>query len=149
MTQDIRELERDIEESRARLDLTIERLQGRLSVSGVMDDMLGSMRQKPGFSSIYDNALDVVRKNPVPVMLVAAGVGWLVHRLTVEASTPRVVPPRRRSTVSPVREDGVDAPAMTTPVMNTGQAHVYDPDTSPLHPTQDTLESRRAMNAQA
>lgn len=144
MTQSIQDLERDIEESRARLDLTIERLQGRLSVSGVMDDMLGSMREKPAFAAVYDNALDVVRRNPVPVMLVAVGVGWLIHRLTTQPTNTHVIPARRRTTVSAVREEPGDIP-----VMNTGQAHIYDPDTSPLHPTQDTLESRRAMNAQA
>jgi hypothetical protein len=33
------------------------------------------------------------------------------------------------------------------PVLNTGQTRIYDPDASPLHPTQDLLESRREMSA--
>ena len=33
------------------------------------------------------------------------------------------------------------------PVLNTGHARIYDPDASPLHPTQDSLESRREMSA--
>ncbi len=142
MTQSISDIERDIEESRARLDLTIERLQGRLSVPAVMDDLVGSMRGRPGFDSVYDRALTVVRQNPIPVALVAVGVGWLIHRLTTPPRTVAVAP--RRSTVSAVREDEADIP-----VINTGQAHAYDPDASPLHPTQDSLESRRAMNARA
>jgi hypothetical protein len=143
MTQSISDIERDIEESRARLDLTIERLQGRLSVPAVMDDLVGSMRGRPGFDSVYDRALTVVRQNPIPVALVAVGIGWLIHRMTSPPRTVVAVAPRR-STVSAVREDEADIP-----VINTGQAHVYDPDASPLHPTQDSLESRRAMNAQA
>lgn len=143
MSQDIKDIERDIEESRARLDLTIERLQDRLSVTGVVDDMLGSMRQRQAFGSFYDSTLDVVRRNPVPVALVAIGVGWLVHRLS-QPTTAHVIPARRRTTVSAVVGEPGDIP-----VMNTGQAHVYDPDASPLHPSQDTLESRRAMSAQA
>lgn len=80
MTQDIRELERDIEQTRAGLDLTIDRLQDKLSVSGIVDDVLGTMRGNR-YESIYDHALDVIKRNPVPVMLVAAGVGWLIYRM--------------------------------------------------------------------
>ena len=78
MTQDIRDLERDIEQTRARLDLTIDRLQDKLSMSGIVDDVLGTMRGNR-YGSIYDHALDVIKRNPVPVMLVAAGVAHLPH----------------------------------------------------------------------
>ena len=80
MTQDIKDLERDIEQTRARLDLTIDRLQDKLSMSGIVDDVLGTMRGNR-YGSIYDHALDVIKRNPVPVMLVAAGVGWLIYRM--------------------------------------------------------------------
>ena len=44
MTQSLQDLEQDIERSRAQLDRTIDRLQDKMSVSGVVDDMLGTAR---------------------------------------------------------------------------------------------------------
>ncbi len=35
------------------------------------------------------------------------------------------------------------------PILNIGQARIYDPDTSPRHPTQDLLETRRETSARA
>src|SRR3954451_23283173 len=80
MTQSLQELEQDIEQSRAKLDLTIDRLQGKMSVSGVVDDMLGTARNGR-YAPVFDNVLLTIRRNPVPIMLMAAGLGLLVHRL--------------------------------------------------------------------
>ena len=44
MTQSLQDLEQDIARSRAQLDRTIDRLQDKMSVSGVVDDMLGTAR---------------------------------------------------------------------------------------------------------
>ncbi len=144
MTQDINALERDIEESRARLDLTIDRLQDKLSVSGIVDDMLGSMRANR-YASIIDQTMDLLRRNPVPVMLVAAGVGWLIYRSGQKpARTPLVRPAPYRAT---------EAPAL-----NTGEARVYDPDagsTLPADPVvaeplaPDPIAAPRNMTARA
>lgn len=126
---DVNDLERDIEESRARLDLTLERLQGRMTVSGLVDEAMGSVRTARG--DVMERALAVVRENPVPVLLVVTGLAWLITR----AARP----------VRPVRA----VVAEDVPVMNTGHARVYDPDHSTLHPAQDTLETRREMSAKA
>ena len=144
MTQDINELERDIEESRARLDLTIDRLQDKLSVSGIVDDMLGSMRANR-YGTIIDQTMDLLRRNPVPVMLVAAGVGWLIYRSGQKpARTPLARP-------MPYRE--TEAPAM-----NTGAARVYDPDAGAVLPADpvvadplapDPIAAPRNMTARA
>ena len=87
MSQNIRDLEQDIEQSRARLDLTIDRLQGKiqdkLTVSGMVDDLLGRGRQSR-YAAVYDHTLAVIKRNPIPVMLIAAGVGWLIHRMSTE-----------------------------------------------------------------
>lgn len=80
MTQDLQDLERDIEQSRAKLDLTIDRLQGKMTMSGVVDDMLGTAR-KGQYAPLFDNVLETIRRNPVPVMLVAMGIGLLAYRL--------------------------------------------------------------------
>ena len=144
MTQDINALERDIEESRARLDLTIDRLQDKLSVSGIVDDMLGSMRANR-YGSIIDQTKEVLRRNPVPVMLVAAGVGWLIYR-----SGQR---PARTPLARPVPYREAEAP-----LMNTGQARVYDPDAGSIVPAdpvvadplaQDPVGAPRNMTARA
>ena len=80
MTQDLQDLERDIEQSRAKLDLTIDRLQGKMTMSGVVDDMLGTARNGQ-YAPLFDNVLETIRRNPVPVMLVAMGIGLLAYRL--------------------------------------------------------------------
>lgn len=123
----MKELERDIEESRARLDATIDEIQSRLSFSGVVDEVMGQARGTPQVEAAFDAALGVVRRNPLPVLLIAAGVGWLLHRMANEGD-------RRRRFPDP--DDGL-------PVLNTGAARVYDPDVSPRHPHQDVIETRR------
>ncbi len=78
--QNLQELERDIERSRAQLDQTIDRLQDKMTVSGVVDDVLGTARNGP-YGPLYDRVLETVRRNPVPVMLIAMGIGLLAYRL--------------------------------------------------------------------
>lgn len=137
MTQSIADIERDIEQSRARLDLTIDRLQDKLTPTGIIDDVMGTVRVRQAGSS-YDTALAVVRQNPVPVMLIAIGVGWLFYRMA-KAEAHRAIEVRREPF-------GGNA---GIPVLHADGVRGYDPDTSPLHPTHDTLENRRDLSAQA
>jgi len=133
MAQSINELERDIEESRARLDLTIDRIQDKLSVTGIVDDVLGQMRRNQ-YASVYDTALEVVRRNPVPVMLVAAGIGWLLYRASKERTAVRGVAYRPY--------DDAEMPVVSAGV-RTGQTRVYSPDPVALDPLPGTLDGRR------
>ncbi len=80
MSPSAQDLEQEIDESRARLDLTIDRIQDRLTVSGIADDLMGTVR-KAEFGSVFDTALDVVRRNPLPVLVIAAGASWLAWRM--------------------------------------------------------------------
>lgn len=114
MTQSISDLEHDIEETRARLDQTIDRIQDRLTPASILDEMLGTVRQSP-MNGLYDGALAAVRRNPVPVMLIAAGVGWLLHRVSEDARRRRHLEETARS-------------AEAVPVRNDGAARIYDPD---------------------
>jgi len=147
MTQDINALERDIEESRARLDHTIDRLQDRLSVSGIVDDLLGTMRANR-YGSVVDHTLEVIRRNPVAVMMVAAGVGWLLHRMSHDSRARRVRPLPYGETRAPVGD--LEA-AGTDPVS------LYDPDAGarpagPLAPDSlaaEPLSTRRSVDARA
>jgi hypothetical protein len=116
------DLEREIEESRARLDDTIDQIQGRLSVPNLVDEMLGNARRVPQLASTYDTALDAVRRNPVPVLLIAAGIGMLFSRMNKEAE-------RRRTQVSAARVDSLTADAVRD----------YDPDAPAARPTRDPV----------
>jgi hypothetical protein len=116
------DLEREIEESRARLDTTIDQIQGRLSVPNLVDEMLGNARRVPQLASTYDSALDAVRRNPVPVLLIAAGVGMLFSRMGKEAE-------RRRTQVSAARVDSLAADAVRD----------YDPDAPAARPPHDPV----------
>ena len=80
MTETITNLEQDIAQTRARLDETIDQLQDRLSVSGIVDDLMGTVRASDRFGSTYDHATAIVRRNPLPVILLAVGAGWLFYR---------------------------------------------------------------------
>lgn len=111
------ELEREIEESRARLDRTIDRIQDKLSVPSLVDEVLGSARRTP-LSEVYDAAVETVRRNPVPVLLIAAGVGWLMKRTADR--TARGLEASRFARTS--RAAGEVA------TLNDGAARTYDPD---------------------
>jgi len=132
MTQSINELEHDIEETRARLDRTIDQIQGRLSPASIVDEMLGTVRQNPSMSGLYDGALAAVRRNPVPVMLIVAGVGWLIHRVA-------------RDTQRRQHLDATMNGAEAVPVLNTGTARVYDPDRPTAHPAADRVADGMRM----
>jgi hypothetical protein len=154
MTQDLNELERDIEQSRARLDLTINRLQDKLSVSGVVDDVLGSMRANR-YGDTYEAALAVLRRNPVPVMLVAAGVGWLIYRMGNDAARRRRYERLEREHLAMTRYgmEGVDysqpdIPDPDLPAMYPDRTRIYEPAApSPLDTGHDTPEPRPALHA--
>ncbi|GJE16563.1 DUF3618 domain-containing protein [Methylobacterium marchantiae] len=125
MSASLNDLEKDIEASRARLDQTIDRIQDRLSVTSIVDDMLGNVRRTP-LSGAYDGALDAVRRNPVPVLLIVAGIGWLLHRTGKEKKT---VPNGRL----------ID-PDEALPVTRTAAAKVYDPDRPTRQPGKELAE---------
>ena len=135
----INELERDIEETRARLDSTIDRLQNRLSPSGVVDEVIGTVRRSP-YKGVVDEALVAIRRNPVPMLLVAAGLGLLFVRMSEDARAAR-----RRRFADPYADPLDDG----LPVLRPRSARVYDPDLAPAHPAADTLPPRRAGDARA
>ncbi|KQP07203.1 hypothetical protein ASF28_14475 [Methylobacterium sp. Leaf99] len=124
MSGSLNELEKDIEASRARLDQTIDQIQERLSVSSIVDEMLGNARRTP-LIGVYDGALAAVRRNPVPVMIIAAGVGWLLHRMSSDAAAAVATERRVRQAKD------------SLPVVQTGADRVYDPDLPTRHPVKD------------
>lgn len=135
MNQSLQDLEKDIEQSRAQLDRTIDQLQNKMTVSGVVDDMLGTARVSQ-FGPLYDRALETVRSNPVPVMLIAMGLGLLAYRLGR--------PARRRPTrLIPADEDFItEQDLMGEPA----DLRFYEPGAAPLEQP-DGVFDRRRMNS--
>jgi hypothetical protein len=102
MNRSMKDVEREIEESRARLDRTIDRLQDKLSVSSAVDEVIGGVRRSQ-YGGVVEQVLTTIRNNPVPVLVALAGVGWLLRRVEREGSAarrtdirppPRYPPPR-------------------------------------------------------
>jgi len=135
MTQSLQDLEKDIEQSRAQLDRTIDQLQNKMTVSGVVDDMLGTARVSQ-YGPLYDRVLETVRSNPVPVMLIAAGLGLLAYRLGR--------PARRR----PTRLIAADEDFITEQDLagEPSDLRLYDSGAAPVEQT-DGMFDRRRMNS--
>jgi|tagenome__1003787_1003787.scaffolds.fasta_scaffold19608524_2 Protein of unknown function (DUF3618) len=111
MTASLTRIERDIEETRSRLYDTIDRIQDRLTVPGMVDEVLGSSGA-PRFEAAFQQALEMVRRNPVPVLIVAAGIGWLIHRTA-----------RARAPASVMLIEGTSS---DMPFADTGRGPIYD-----------------------
>jgi uncharacterized protein DUF3618 len=74
--RDPEQLERAAERIRADLDRTLGALERKLQPSQLLDRSLAYLREHGGEMA---NAVgDSVRRNPVPILLTAAGLGWLI-----------------------------------------------------------------------
>lgn len=117
---DLASREAEIAQTRNRLSGTIDRIQDKLTVSGMIDEVLGTAAV-PQFDRAYGNALAIVRRNPIPVLVVAAGIGWLLNRLGQRQAEKRL--------------KLVEAEAVEVAAVNDGRARIYDPDRPTDHPT--------------
>ena len=70
------ELERNAEQIRADLDRTLNALERKLSPSQLLDRSLAYLRDHSG--DLTRSVGEAVRRNPVPIVLAVAGIGWLV-----------------------------------------------------------------------
>jgi hypothetical protein len=92
------EIEREVEETRARLTGTVEQIKERVSPGQVAEQAMDWLRGSGG-KEFLGNLGGAVRDNPVPVLLVAAGIGWLAlsgnrgHAATRYTSAPRLREP--------------------------------------------------------
>ena len=80
MNRSMKDVEREIEETRERLDRTIGRLEDKLSVSSAVDEVIGGMRRSQ-YGGAVEQVLNSIRNNPVPVLVALAGIGWLLRRV--------------------------------------------------------------------
>jgi hypothetical protein len=69
-------LEREIDQTRGQMDQTISALERRLSPGQLVDEALGLFREHGGdFAANLGNS---IKQNPLPVMLAAVGIGWMI-----------------------------------------------------------------------
>ncbi|AYO85927.1 DUF3618 domain-containing protein [Methylobacterium brachiatum] len=88
------ELEQDVEASRGRLDRTLGDLQARFQGPGVPRDLADLKRSGQAAGEAVERFVADIRVNPVPALLIAAGVGLLVYDVFRSA--------RRRAALTPV-----------------------------------------------
>lgn len=127
---ELSDLEEEAAATRARLHETIGRIQDKLTVSGMVDDFIGQTAA-PRLAEGQDALLGFLRRHPLPVMLVAAGVGFMIHRMNRRADAARAA-------ATALAEEDVEVDAL-----NAGQSRAYDPDAPSRHPLADGAEPKR------
>lgn len=104
------QIEREVEGSRARLSETLDALRDQVSPGHLMDQAVEYVRGSGG-ADFAQNLGRSVRDNPLPVLLIGAGIGWLLlsGSKSSESSTtePRRALPAPGTSYSPVTEGGV------------------------------------------
>src|SRR3546814_17142682 len=69
-------IEHDIDQTRSRIDRTLDALTEKLSASRIVGEAMDSVRQNGGMFA--GNLVHTVRDNPVPSALLATGLAWLM-----------------------------------------------------------------------
>jgi hypothetical protein len=77
MSPSSEQLEQESEQTRIRLAETLEELRGRLSPGQVVDQLIDYARDG-GAAEFVRNLGHEVRRNPLPVTLIGAGISWLM-----------------------------------------------------------------------
>jgi hypothetical protein len=103
MSGSVDALERDVESSREKLDGTLAELQSRLNPSSLAEELTGT-RDPAGAAALTAERLsETVRSNPLPVLLIGAGLAFLAF------ATMRQAAERRRLRV--LSEQALKAPS--------------------------------------
>jgi hypothetical protein len=110
------EVEREVRESRARVERTLDQIQDRLSPGQLVDQAMTYFRDSGG-REFARNFGESVKQNPMPVALVAVGVAWMM------------MSGRRR-----YDDDGYEGSAYWDEDLVGGEA-----EASPLYPAYDPL----------
>lgn len=89
MTMETDKIEQDINRSRSALNDTIERLGGKLSPGQIVDEVLGVAQGQ--FGKFTTNIGKQVRDNPIPLLLIGAGVGmYLLNQRQQHENEPKI-----------------------------------------------------------
>ncbi|MGE3293777.1 MAG: DUF3618 domain-containing protein [Geminicoccaceae bacterium] len=71
------EIERELDDTRSRLDATIDALQHKLAPGSMVEEAVTYFKEGGGVEFTH-NLGRSVRENPIPVALIGIGVGWLI-----------------------------------------------------------------------
>ena len=140
MSRRIDEIEADVARSRERLEKTLQRIEHKLSASGMVDDALASLR-RTRHGDVVDRAMGVLRDNPVPVLALMAGIGWLIGRAgSGERDAAREARARERAFRHEARAATKDA---TKDASNSSRTDAFSPGTEATPPTPDMSQGER------
>ncbi|MDB5414182.1 MAG: hypothetical protein JWR10_2517 [Rubritepida sp.] len=98
------DIEGDVERSRANVSGTLDALREKLAPSQIVDEVLDRVTdyaRGSGGAEFARNLGSAVRDNPLPLLLIGAGIGWLMMSggssgsHVLERDPPRLPPPRR------------------------------------------------------
>lgn len=92
------DIEADVEQTRVRVAQTIDALRDSMSPGQIMDQVVDYARSSGG-AEFTRNLGAQVRDNPLPVLLIGAGIGWLLlsngNKSTQVAGPVQPLPPQR------------------------------------------------------
>jgi hypothetical protein len=131
-TDDPRLIETGIEATRSRLAETLDRIQDKLTLTGIVDEVMGQAGV-PRYGNGPDFVMGLLRRHPVPVMIAAAGLGFMIYQ-------------RNRARTLPAIHD---ADYVEVPATNDGHARLYDPDGGAASPGVPPLAGKRSFETQA
>lgn len=129
-TKSAAEIEREVQESRADLEHTLDAIQERLSPGQLVDQALGYFRGGRGVD-FARNLGDSITANPVPIALMGAGLAWMMM------SGPRSARAAERT------EPGYEGPDYWDEDLDPAEAHYggfAEEDMAYLGPEADTGE---------
>lgn len=121
----VSELEAEAAVTRERLNATIGAIQDRLSLTGMVNEVMGQTGVT-GFDGGKGAMQDLIRRFPVPIMIAAAGVGFWIYR-------------------SNRRARAVEGDIM--PVTSVSRQRRYDPDQPLGRPRLDAVDGRDPVGA--
>ena len=75
-----------VEQSRERLDRTLGSLQARLNAASLREDLLGPKWQSRSLAETADLLRATIRRNPVPLLMICAGISWLLYDAVTRSS---------------------------------------------------------------
>ena len=118
------EIENDVENTRARVADTIVALRDSMSPNQIMDQVVDYARSSGG-SEFIRNLGSSVRDNPLPVLLIGAGIGWMLmsgqnQNRTTGYPADAVPDPRLRALPAPSPSSYPQRPAYAGSVSNVG-----------------------------
>lgn len=84
MTKTSAEIEREVEETRGRIDQTVEALKDKMQPKEMFDEATKMM--SGASNKVLTTAVEQLRENPIPIALIGLGVAWLAIGQTRRSS---------------------------------------------------------------